>query len=209
MIQLEESSQRPPRSTANGLHSPVLDPTEQPNQPPEPEPEVKDWISKARESIDAFGGFINMGGAGIPKNLLIPEELEDSASENDVDDYEIAVEDEDGSDIGEDGLNETNSLKTPPTSARKGSMSSTGAKKKTSKDKPANLPSEAVPFGLMATLALRARKTDNNQTHSDGENNVGVANEEFFRASGSHFFCAIDAKYSHWLQVPLRIHNAV
>jgi hypothetical protein len=47
--------------------------------------DVIDWISKARESIEAFGGFIGMSGAGMPKSFLVKEDPEDSASSDGYD----------------------------------------------------------------------------------------------------------------------------
>ena len=31
-------------------------------------PDVLDWIAKARESIEAFGGYISMGGPSVTKD---------------------------------------------------------------------------------------------------------------------------------------------
>jgi hypothetical protein len=195
MAQLDES--RPSRPAVNGacphaeLHSPVLDPADQSTPPQAPEPEVQDWISKARESIEAFGGFIGIGGAGISKSLLVQREFEDSESSESEDDFEIEVQNSDGSADADDqdGIDGGKSLQRKPSSqlgvrsrsCDRASMSS--ARKRDSGDKPMNLPSEAVPFGLMANLALRRnRRSNGNLSDNDGEN-IGVANEEFFRSS--------------------------
>ena len=46
-------------------------------------PDVLDWIAKARESIEAFGGYISMGGPSVTKDLLGEDVLgfRDSSSE--------------------------------------------------------------------------------------------------------------------------------
>ncbi|KAI0635754.1 hypothetical protein C8Q77DRAFT_1155518 [Trametes polyzona] len=49
-------------------------------------PDVLDWIAKARESIEAFGGYINMGGPGVTKDLLGEDVLgwKDSSSSDEA-----------------------------------------------------------------------------------------------------------------------------
>jgi hypothetical protein len=104
MTQLEETNARqlkPPNSaatdsfpltpstaaTGGALHSPVLS-----SSPTTPKAEsennraVEDWIAKARDSLAEFDGFIGIGGAGMPKSLLVKEDLEDSASDGEEED---------------------------------------------------------------------------------------------------------------------------
>ncbi|ESK89022.1 hypothetical protein Moror_13103 [Moniliophthora roreri MCA 2997] len=165
---------------------------------------VEDWIVKARESLAEFGGFIGIGGASMPKRYIVDEDPEDESSGDDEDlvvvddtdnDYEIAVIDEDGDEWSPHDVSRR-------PSSHRGSASSTGSrppavagplhvrdpKKKDSGEKLATLPSEAAPFGLMATLSLKNTKRGSSVEleEPNGDDNgegLGVANADFFRAS--------------------------
>jgi hypothetical protein len=50
--------------------------------------DVQDWLIKAKESINAFGGYIGMGGGAVPKSFLLDEDPEDPVSSDDDYDYE-------------------------------------------------------------------------------------------------------------------------
>jgi hypothetical protein len=165
-----------------------LDPSSPDPPQPVPKPDVEEWIAKARESIEAFGGFIGAGGAGMTKSFLVDEDPEDSGSSED---YEIAVEDEDGEtvelDVGgeEDGggndarqKRRSTSRETPSVSGSSMGSGHSGS----GTQKLVTLPSEASPFGLIANLSLKQRKRRSSPGIEEGDD-VGVANEDFFRPS--------------------------
>jgi hypothetical protein len=167
---------------------------------PETNKAVEDWIVKARESLAVFGDIIGMGGASIPKSMIVEDDPEDSSSGDDDDfslvgepdnEYEIAVVDEYGDELSPNEIPRR-------ASSHRGSSSSTGSrvaviggpnpKKKDSGDKLATQPTEAAPFGLMAKLSLAHRKRGVSVEVEDtnGDNNaegLGVANANFFTAS--------------------------
>lgn len=174
---------------------------------------VEDWISKARESLADFGGLIGVGGSGFPKGYFVDEDPEDAESSGDEayaeyddddadggfdprgDEYEIAVEDEDGEDVtafAQDGdADRARGLRTRISASSLGtSVGGMGPKKKhpDTITKLSTLPSEAAPFGLMATLSLkRDRATKANSydeaTDEKPENGLGVAGPDFFKSS--------------------------
>jgi len=49
-----------------------------------PKPEVLDWVAKAKESIEAFGGYIGIGIASVTKDLI--GDYDDSVDSDDGDD---------------------------------------------------------------------------------------------------------------------------
>jgi hypothetical protein len=154
---------------------------------PVPKPDVEEWIAKARESIEAFGGFIGAGGAGMTKSYLVNEDPEDSGSSGD-DAYEFAVEDEDGEtvEIGDHDSQQQRRSTSREMQSVHGSSVGSGFHKRDSSgsgiQKLVTLPSEASPFGLIANLSLKHRKRRSGPSAED-EDNVGVANEDFFRPS--------------------------
>jgi len=203
MAQLElTKSQSQPRSAAASIRrsSPgadllsPLNPSSPSSPLPPPKPDVEEWIAKARESIEAFGGFIGAGGAGMTKGFLVQEDPEDSDSGGEVF-YEFAAEDEDGevaevNEYGaEQGANETRQKSRSASRELRsigGTSGVSGASKRESSgsgiQKLVTLPSEASPFGLIANLSLRHRKR-RSSPGVENENDVGVANEDFFRPS--------------------------
>jgi hypothetical protein len=110
MSQLESSNKRKPAhrsSTSNSsdfeLTSPVISPSSSassylPDLAAAAEntnsvnADVQDWLTKAKESIDAFGGFIGMGGGAVPKSFLLDEDPEDPVSSDDDYDYDDDVD---------------------------------------------------------------------------------------------------------------------
>ncbi|KAF8986590.1 hypothetical protein BDQ17DRAFT_1436191 [Cyathus striatus] len=111
------------------LHSPVLSPSstsgsyfsvdshsfsESPAESRETNKAVEDWIAKAKESLQEFGSFIGVGGAGLPRNLVMGEDLEESESsgeeeyvhvqEDESGEYGVIVEDPDGEDSTYDSV---------------------------------------------------------------------------------------------------------
>ncbi|KAJ6494758.1 hypothetical protein C8R47DRAFT_381452 [Mycena vitilis] len=154
---------------------------------------VEDWIAKARDSLAEFDGFIGIGGAGMPKSYLVTEDLEDSSSGEENDDvasgdeaksnreYEIEVLDSEGEEVSQRGRR---NHKIRQLSV--GSTSTNGdrapKKKDSGNEKLATLPSEAVPFGLMADLSLKKRRAESPEG-MDSAPALGVANVDFFRSS--------------------------
>jgi len=154
---------------------------------PVPKPDVEEWIAKARESIEAFGGFIGAGGAGMTKSYLVNEDPEDSGSSED-DAYEFAVEYEDGGTVEIDSHGSRQQGRSTSREIQSVSVSSVGSsfhKRDSSNSgtqKLVTLPSEASPFGLIANLSLKHRRRRSSLIAED-KDNVGVANEDFFRPS--------------------------
>ncbi|KII89885.1 hypothetical protein PLICRDRAFT_108635 [Plicaturopsis crispa FD-325 SS-3] len=168
MALLEETKAPSPSSSGDAdLHSPTLGSYDS-------KPEVRDWLAEARASIDAFGGLIGAGGAGMTKSLLVDEDPEDS--ESDPDAYEEAVEDlyGEGSGVDESPRSEDR--------ARSTSKERDPAPKRSSGDKLATIPSGASPFGLMADMALKKSRRRRSSVGSNADD-VGLANDNFFRPS--------------------------
>lgn len=154
---------------------------------------VEDWIAKARDSLAEFGGFI---GAGLPKSYIVAEDPEDPTISDD--DWTDAGDDSTGAKDGDFEIavvsEDESTTEHPKSVAHKRSFgSSTGSgrhpKKKDSgpSEKLATLPSEAVPFGLMAGLSLRNNKKRGSSSEieddPDSGKALGVASEDFFRSS--------------------------
>ncbi|TFK40290.1 hypothetical protein BDQ12DRAFT_680666 [Crucibulum laeve] len=222
MAQLEAtnaaSSARTPASNGNSdisppLQSPVLSPTStaesyfssdmhssnnNPSVDKEANKAVEDWIAKAKESLQEFGGFIGIGGAGMPKNYLLDDDLEEPGNSgddeyvdvgedlegygNDDDRYDVVVENTDGreSDTGTSG-----NLR-HKTSAS--SLSTTGQQRKKNSNessKPAILPVEASPFGLFGNLSLQQQHRPRSRQSSvePEDKGPGIANVNFFKST--------------------------
>ncbi|EEB91125.1 hypothetical protein MPER_10569, partial [Moniliophthora perniciosa FA553] len=130
----------------------------------------------------------------IPRDESIGDDEDLVVVDDTGNDYEIAVIDEDGDEWSPHDVSRR-------PSSHRGSASSTGSrppaaagpnhvrdpKKKDSGEKLATLPSEAAPFGLMATLSLKNTKRGSSVEVEgpNGEDNgegLGVANVDFFRA---------------------------
>ncbi len=172
-------------------------------------PDVLDWIAKARESIEAFGGYINMGGPGVTKDLLSGDDplgWRDSSSDSsevegetaegqqdDKSDIHVEVEDVDGKLAPQRGRTRPEG---PPASeastSRAGDGTSSNAtqssrrRRSRNKERLAILPVEAAPFGLLANMSLRkprSRKSSRSRSVSTtDDNDFGVANDDYFRA---------------------------
>jgi hypothetical protein len=153
--------------------------------------DVQDWIAKARESIQAFDGYINMGGPGVRTSDLLAEDADGSDAENDDlgvpdeddDNYALTVE-EDAEDLGEPSGDEE-SMHTRRLS------STTNEELRPKKGRLATIPSPAAPFGLMAKLHLgsttrglrRVKSKSSIGADDEEEEGVGLANPDFFRPS--------------------------
>lgn len=188
------------RSSPGGDYLSPLDPSSPTSPDPVPKPDVEEWIAKARESIEAFGGFIGAGGTGMTKSFLVDEDEEGSGSSED-DDYEFAVEDEDGEPVeinqfGDEETSRRNGAVGMRRSASRdiqsvGGSSTSGSQNKERRlsgttEKLVILPSEASPFGLIAKMSLKNRRRRTSPGVED-EDDVGVANEDFFRHSMFRF----------------------
>lgn len=146
--------------------------------------DVQDWLAKARQSMEAFGGYLRLGGPGVTRDM-VAEEAEEEANEHDTppyeerdDELEIDVEDPD-----DDSDNE-GSVDTSRRPRVASASSETGSKKRL-----LTLPPEAAPFGLMARLSLnqpvRRIKSKSSLVSKDEEEEeeVGLAAQDYFRAS--------------------------
>lgn len=170
-------------------------------------PDVLDWIAKARESINAFGGYINMGGPSVTKEELGEDVVYGSDSTGSGEDYTFAVEDYDASEgeTREGGVasdvsreaSEDEALNTARSNqflgdSLEGSASGTSRRRSggsSGKTKLATLPSESAPFGLMAGLALRNKShkrwpsRPQSEASADEADDVGLANDNYFSPS--------------------------
>lgn len=145
-----------------------------------PKADVLDWVAKAKESIEAFGGYIGIGTASVTKDLI--GDSDDSVDSDDGDDERFlsarGSEDEGASVASDDhGL-----------ASRRVSPDGRGRRRDVflSSEKPATIPSHVAPFGLMANL-LRKTRLDDGRDEVNGEkaDEVGVAGKDYFRASTS------------------------
>ncbi|CDO74907.1 hypothetical protein BN946_scf184988.g14 [Trametes cinnabarina] len=167
-------------------------------------PDVLDWIAKARESIEAFGGYINMGGPGVTKDMLGEDVLgwKDSSESDDIEeegageakpeedgDVHVKVEDTDTKG-GDRPVSRGRTAPDPTTEGKDESSTQSSRRKKsrgTGRDKLAILPNEAAPIGMLANLSLRAsrsrRSSRSRSVSTVDDNDYGVANDDYFRAS--------------------------
>ncbi|KAF7312328.1 Zn(2)-C6 fungal-type domain-containing protein [Mycena indigotica] len=209
MSQLEEANARharapnsaatdvfPPLTPSSGLHSPVLSPTsptfgsDSTKVNSATNKVVEDWIAKARDSLAEFDGFIGIGGAGMPKSLLVKEDLEGSSSgaedvidsdDGNTGEYEIEVIDSDGEEVSPRSrrgvkLRQMSNTSNDPRSPKK---------KESGGEKLATLPTEASPFGLMADLSLKKGRAESPEAEMGSESvpALGIASDSFFRSS--------------------------
>lgn len=179
-----------------------------------PKPDVEEWIAKARESFEAFGEFIGAGGVEMTKKFLVDEDPENSGGSDD-DNYEFALEDDEGETTPIDELfaersssdhdGEQMGISTASVSGVNGGPVPVPKKKSSNgSEKLVILPGEAAPFGLIASLSLKARKRRGSDVTADDDDDVGVASGDFFR---SMFIILPPVLYSGlpFVQVPPRI----
>ena len=180
-------------------------------------PDVLDWIAKARESIEAFGGYINMGGPSVTQDLVGEDVLgwkdgsDDSFDEFSGDeggedwedaksDFHVEVEDVDAEE-GEPprGRSRPGELAVEAKEDDRSSTTRSSRRKKSrgglTKEKLAILPNEAAPIGMLANLSLRksrSRKSSRSRSVSTVDSNdYGVANDDYFRATSASLFSII------------------
>ncbi|KAG7451107.1 uncharacterized protein BT62DRAFT_926762 [Guyanagaster necrorhizus] len=192
-------------SPSPSLHSPVLSPSSThassyftSDAPPdsnlnvdtEANKKIEAWIAQARSSFAEFEGFI---GIGLPKSFVVDHDPEEDVNRDDEGGYEFAIVDSDAEgwtpeaiESRKKDLRRRSSGSSVDSNATR---ASTGTRKKDSGDKLATLPSEAVPFGLMADLSLKKNRHRGSsveaEEHGGDKANVGVANDEFFTRPGS------------------------
>lgn len=164
-------------SSSVDMHSPTLDPNTPADSAP-PKPEVQDWIAKARESIEAFGGLIALGGTSY--SMLVNEDPEKSA-DSDEEEYGFDFEDDDTDDEGDGYATAEEGGRSRRSQSRERLSPTALAKKKELADKKSGLlPHADSPFGLMAHMANRTR---GKSAEPEPQDAVGVANVHFFRPS--------------------------
>ncbi|KIP11212.1 hypothetical protein PHLGIDRAFT_159580 [Phlebiopsis gigantea 11061_1 CR5-6] len=149
--------------------------------------DVQDWIAKARASIQAFDGYINMGGSSVARSALVADEGSDPEGEHDDDDdADVAVTVEDADDEAPSGSADDDDNGTDRGHRR---LSSTSEQRPKREQRLATIPSPAAPFGLMARMTLEHRPLRKMKSKSsvgaedDDEEDVGLANPDFFRAA--------------------------
>ena len=142
-----------------------------------------DWITKARESIEAFGGYINMGGPSATREMLAAEDdgSEHGSPINGEDDGTFDIDVVDAEDEAGDGL-----------SGDEGSVHTNrraGSEAPTRKERLATIPNVAAPLGLLADLSLGTKGVRRQASRStmggeeEGNEDLGLANLDYFRAS--------------------------
>ena len=143
-----------------------------------PKAEVLDWVAKAKESIEAFGGYINIGTASVTKDLIgDSDDSIDSDSENDERFLSArGSEDEnEGASVGSEDHRLGSRHVSPETRGRRDVTLAS--------EKPATVPSHVAPFGLMANLLRKTRlDDDHNEENPEKADEVGVARKDYFRA---------------------------
>ncbi len=149
--------------------------------------DVQDWITKARESIEAFGGYISMGGPSATREMLAGEDHEHSESSlNDDAEFEFAVEDMDGEDAYDEAAVSGDDASV--STSRRVRLDSSTSERRLVKDRLATIPTEATPFGLMANLSLNKNRNirkikSKSDLGEEEEDDVGLANAEYFMPS--------------------------
>lgn len=160
--------------------------------------DVMDWIAKARESLQQFGGYINMGGPGT-RGLDDEggDQLESALTDDEVD---IAIEYVDGEDHTEFGgstIGDHASGDEGTMSRRRGSNTASEASLRRGSSTGRLPTDEASPFGLMAKLSLMTRKRRASRPSSEAgeeEGNapqVGVPSNDYFKPCGFFIFICL------------------
>jgi hypothetical protein len=132
-----------------------------------------EWITKARESLEAFGASIRLGGYSTAKKDLVHQDLEDSTSSES--DYHLVMESS-GSEDEPDAEHLSPKRRGPMRERRHSGKTSP------SSTKMVGLPGQASPFGMMAALSVGQAKPKRPASIISDGSDLGVANEDFFRA---------------------------
>ncbi|TCD60602.1 hypothetical protein EIP91_009820 [Steccherinum ochraceum] len=166
--------------------------------------DVMDWIAKARESLQQFGGYINMGETGQTRPLEEPSEQYDSVLSDD-ESFEFAVEGVDGEDLEVDGETVAEYSGDEGTTRRHRRNGSNTASEVSVRRGSAvgKLPTdEATPFGLMAKLSLMTRKRRPSRPSSEAGDEergpqVGVPSDDYFKPPPDPERPIIDERQQH------------
>ena len=148
-----------PHSPGSTLHSPM----ESNSESVVPNAEMQDWISKARVSIQEFGGLIPAGNSIDMDDPYLSDEGVAAEDYSDDESGYATAEDDASRDVG--------------------SPASSTARRQPAQTTPLKmLPGEDTPFGLMAALAIRKNAREKSVEPESSEA-VGVASADFFRPS--------------------------
>ena len=146
-----------------------------------PGAEVLDWVAKAKESIEAFGGYIGIGTASVTKDLI--GDSDDSVDSDEADDERFlsargSEDGDEGASVNSDDRGFASRHVSPEGRGRRDIVLSS--------EKPATVPSHVAPFGLMANLLRKTRLDDDlGEENAEKADEVGVARKDYFRASTS------------------------
>lgn len=150
-------------------------------------PDVMDWIQKARESIDQFGGYINAGqglfGRGndeYDEEEDIAINIEDADDDEDEDDNGTLM---DEGEVDDDYFGDAGSVAGGRRHARMASDPSRVA-----------VTTTAAPFPLMAKLALETRK----RRPSAGASDVGDDEPQDGESHANHNYFALSTLAQHY-----------
>ena len=204
MTQLQLANQQASAAATQGLTAPQRRlrvpgiPTRSPSQigfaslPPEkpamgdqdmimPKAEVLDWVAKAKESIEAFGGYIGIGTASVTKDLI--GDSDDSMDSDDDDERFLSArgseDDGEGASVASDDRGPAPVYLSPEGRGRRRDVIPPS-------EKPATIPSHVAPFGLMANLLRKTRLDDDRgEENVEKSDEVGVARKDYFRAGPS------------------------
>jgi hypothetical protein len=113
--------------------------------------ENSEWTLEARHRLEAFGGFIGLGGAGTSRSYFVEESLENSESSDD----EYAYADANEIDSEDDG-----------------------ERKRVTDSPMASIPHAASPFGLMARVSAHVPR---GKVGEGDNGNIGLAFGNLFR----------------------------
>ena len=151
-----------------------------------PRADVLDWVAKAKESIEAFGGYIRIGTASVAKNMIGDSEDSMDSDDEDGDEDERLLSTHGSEDEGE-GASIVSDDREPP--SRHVSPEARGRRRDVvaSSEKPATIPSHVAPFGLMANLVMKTRSdADQQGKNAERSDEIGVARKDYFRAGTSN-----------------------
>lgn len=144
-----------PQSPGSALHSPL----ESNSESVVPSAEMKDWISKARTSLQEVGSLIPAGDAADTDDAYSDEEEDYSDDESGY----ATADDDTSKDVGSPACSITKRQQAQATKLN-------------------TLPGEDAPYGLMAALAIRKNAREKSLEPESSEA-VGVAKADFFRPS--------------------------
>lgn len=199
MSQLETTNKfSPERPLTPDILSPLLSPTtlspthsngSGSRTPDHTQEAVAEWITRAKESLDAFGDHISMAGGNMPRDLLAGHDQE---ADDEDDGYYTAYEDDDdevGIAVEQADDEEPGATRSTPNRImnRKDSASSLNSAKKHGDKKAAIIPTKAAPFGLLGDMSLnnRGANVDSSSDEKEDRDNTGIASADFFKPAST------------------------